>query len=194
MSSNWKGVLSLYALIVGRKMGCLRPCNVTFVMMVQTVWLRSVLTSMVHQPTTKGLKIFGPISEDMVSSGVVDLDSKLQRECLWFCFYRVLNDDLQKFKECWNSHHIRQSRHDCVSGSPNVLYYLPERSGGVDNLQAVTHAKIFEMQQQHVMDDEENEYEDYFHYVMESESLLYPTNAEQAFNTFQKLLHIALPV
>ena len=39
-------------------------------------------------------------SKDMVSLAVVNLDSKLQRECLWFCFYRVLNDYLQKFKEC----------------------------------------------------------------------------------------------
>ena len=38
--------------------------------------------------------------KDMVSSGVVDLDSELQKECLWFCFYSVLSDDLQKFKEC----------------------------------------------------------------------------------------------
>lgn len=132
--------------------------------------------------------------KDMVSSGVVDLDSELQKECLWFCFYSVLNDDLQKFKECWNSHHIRPSRHDCVSGSPNILFYLPERSGGVDNLQAVTHTKIVEMEQQHDMDDEENGYENYFHYVMENESLQYPANAEQAFNTFQKLMSIALPI
>ena len=105
-----------------------------------------------------------------------------------------LNDDLQKFKECWNSHHIRPSRHDCVSGSPNILFYLPERSGGVDHLQAVTHTKIVEMEQQHDMHDEENGYENYFHYVMENESLQYPPNAEQAFNTYQKLMSIALPI
>ena len=80
-----------------------------------------------------------------------------------------------------------------VSGSPNILFYLPERSGGEDNLQEVTQAKIFEMEQRHAVDDEENGYKDYFHYVMENESLQYPTNAEQAFNTFQKLMSIALP-
>ena len=50
------------------------------------------------------------------------------------------------------------------------------------------------MEQQHDMDDEENGYENYFHYVMENESLQYPANAEQAFNTFQKLTSIALPI
>jgi hypothetical protein len=49
------------------------------------------------------------------------------------------------------------------------------------------------MEQQHTIDEEENNYQDYFHYVMENESLQYPTNAEQAFNTLQKLLSIALP-
>ena len=94
--------------------------------------------------------------------------------------------------QCWN-HHIRPSRHDCVSGSPNNLFYLPERSGGDNNLQEVTHVKIFEREQRHAMDDEENGYKDYFHYVMKNESLQYSTNGEQAFNTFQKLMRIALP-
>ena len=49
------------------------------------------------------------------------------------------------------------------------------------------------MEQRHAVDDEENGYKEYFHYVMENESLQYPTNAEQAFNTFQKLMSIALP-
>ena len=44
------------------------------------------------------------------------------------------------------------------------------------------------------MNDEENSYEDYlYHYVIENESLQYPTNVEQAFNTFQKLMSISLP-
>ena len=71
---------------------------------------------------------------------------------------------------------------------------MPERSGGVDNLQAVTYTKIVKMKQQHDMGDEENGYENYFHYVMENESLQYPANAKQAFNTFQKLMSTALPI
>ena len=101
--------------------------------------------------------------KDMSSSGILDLDNELQKECLWFCFHAVLNDDLQKVKDTWNTHHIRPSRHDCVSGSPDVLYHLPERSGGVDCLQTVLNDKITEMEQQHEVSDDENEYQEYFH-------------------------------
>ena len=43
--------------------------------------------------------------KDMVSSGVVDLDSELKKESLWFCFYSILNDDLQKFRSVLESSH-----------------------------------------------------------------------------------------
>ena len=99
----------------------------------------------------------------MTSSGLFDLANDLQRECLWFCFYSVLNEDFWKTKDDWNSHHIRPSRHDCVSGSPDVLFFLPGRSGAVDNLQLVPDAKIAEMDVQHEVNEEENEYQEYFH-------------------------------
>lgn len=129
----------------------------------------------------------------MVSSGVVNVDRELQKRCLWF-YSIVLQMMTFRNLEYWNSYHIRPSRYECISGSPDILFYLPERSGGVDNLQEVTHAKIFEIKQRHIMNDEENGYKDYLcHYVIENESLQYPTNAEQAFNTFQKLMSISLP-
>ena len=56
----------------------------------------------------------------------------------------MLSDDLEKVKTSWNSHHIRPSRHDSVSGCPDVLFYLPQRSGGVDNLQEVSDVQIAE--------------------------------------------------
>ena len=135
--------------------------------------------------------------KDMSSSGVFDDSNELMKECLWFCFFAVLNEDLQKFKASWNSHHIRPSRHDCISGSPDILYYLPERSGGVDNLQEVSDAKLLEMDQQHgvnvnVNDNEENDYQEYFHFVMDNEGMQYPTNTEEAFNVYQKLMNIAV--
>jgi hypothetical protein len=37
----------------------------------------------------------------------------------------------------------------------------------------------------------ENEYQEYFHYLMENEEILYPTTPEEAFNVFQQLINIA---
>ena len=130
--------------------------------------------------------------KDMHSSNVLDLDSELHKECLWFCFYRILHEDLQKTKASWNSHHIRPSRHDCVSGAPDILFFLPERSGGIDNLQPVNNAKLVEMELKHAVNDEvESDYQEYFHYVMENEGMQYPASPEEAFTLFQRLINIA---
>ena len=124
----------------------------------------------------------------MSSSGVIDLVNDIQKECLWFCFYRTLNEDLQKTKASWNSHHIRPSRHDCVSGSPDIPFYLPERSGAIDNLQMISNAKIAEMELQHGVNDEENvedDYQEYFHYLMENEGMQYPTRHSSTMTIYE---------
>ncbi len=132
--------------------------------------------------------------KDMCSSGVLNIDNELEKECLWFCFHGVLSDDLHKVQASWNSHHIRPSRHDTVSGCPDVLFYLPERSGGVNNLQKVSEEQIAEMELQVEAgaNNDENEYQEYFHYLMETEEMQYPTTADEAFNVFQKLMNKAV--
>ena len=132
--------------------------------------------------------------KDMCSSGLLDVGNYLHKECLWFCFYRILNEDLQKTMTSWNSHHIRPSRHDCISGSPDVLYFLPERSGGVNNLQTVSSAKITEMELQQENDEgiEDNDCQEYFHYLMENEEIQHPTSPKEAFNVYQRLINIAV--
>ena len=47
-------------------------------------------------------------------------------------------------KEYWNTHYIRASRHETIPGVPDILFYLPERSGCIDCLVAVSHDKIVE--------------------------------------------------
>jgi hypothetical protein len=135
--------------------------------------------------------------KDMCSSGVLDVSNDVQKECLWFCFYHILDADIKKTVAAWNSHHIRPSRHDCVSGSPDILFYLPERSGAIDNLQIVQEAKIVEMELCHEINREdnveENDYQEYFHYLMENERMQYPTSPEEAFDVYQHLMNIAEP-
>ena len=41
----------------------------------------------------------------------------------------LLQKELDEFSYYWNSHSIRRSRHDSVTGIPDVLFYLPEESG-----------------------------------------------------------------
>ena len=126
--------------------------NVIFGLTHMISWLGRMPTNMEHQQETNGLKTGAHwwinFFKDMSSSSLLDVGNDLHKECLWFCFYRILNEDLQKTMTSWNSHHIRPSRHDCISGSPDILYFLPERSGGVNNLQTVSSAKLTEMELQ----------------------------------------------
>ena len=107
-------------------------------------------------------------------------------KCLWFCYFKLIQSELDRVKCQWNSHYIRQSRHETIPGVPDILYYLPENTGGVDCLVPVPQNKIEEVEPQcELTDTEDSDYHDYFQHIMEFQILSYPTNAEEAFNLFQ---------
>jgi hypothetical protein len=119
--------------------------------------------------------------KDLTDDGTVDLESTLHKECLWFCFQGILQASLNKMKEYWNTHYIRSSPHETVSGVPDILFYLPEQSGGVDCLVPLSNDKIVEMKLQHNEEaEEESTYQEYFHYVMDLEGIQYPDNPNEA--------------
>lgn len=128
--------------------------------------------------------------KDMCESGVLELGKNFHMQCLWFCFSKLIQNELDKVMDQWNSHYIRRSRHDTVPGVPDILYYLPENSGAVDCLVPVSQAKIYEVQPQCDMDEEEDFYKDYFEYIMETEDWEYPVNVEDAFNLFQSFNNV----
>ena len=54
----------------------------------------------------------------------------LYRDCLGFCFQHLVQEDLDKIREEWNSHRIRANRNSSgPPGYPNELYFLPEIQG-----------------------------------------------------------------
>ena len=82
----------------------------------------------------------------MSESGLLNLGDSFHLECLWFCFAKVIQADLDKVKDHWNSH-SRHSRHDTVSGVPDVFFLLPEYSGATDCLVPLTQAQVDEIDQ-----------------------------------------------
>eukprot|EP00794_Sanderia_malayensis_P012516 gene12516-13800_t len=78
-------------------------------------------------------------------------------------------------------------------GIPNILYYLPERSGAIDFKEKVDDQSITEMETNIVLEEDTNDniYQEYFHYVLERESLLLPSTQEEAFDLFKKLICFA---
>ena len=43
--------------------------------------------------------------KDMVESNILNLGNDLHMECLWFCFAHLIQADLDRVKEQWNSHY-----------------------------------------------------------------------------------------
>lgn len=49
-------------------------------------------------------------------------------ECLWFCFSKVTQNELDKVRDHWNSHYIRRSCHDTVAGVTDNGYLITSAS------------------------------------------------------------------
>ena len=86
------------------------------------------------------------------------------------------------------------SKYATVSGAPDMMYFLPEEFGGRDCLIPVSdNLREMEHNLQELRGDEDPDpiWEEYFHYVIERNGLLYPTSVLEAGELLQKLPHFA---
>ena len=113
-------------------------------------------------------------------------------ECLWFCFSDLIQQILDDVKEEWNTHYIRESRYDTVRGRPDTLYYLPGLSGGANHfLLPVPQADINYVRSHIVETEEDNLYQEYFNYVLQSCNFNKPTDWTEALDLYNTLLEYA---
>ena len=127
--------------------------------------------------------------KDLVGETTLQLGNILHMECLWFCFSSLLQLDLDKVKDHWNSHYIRKSRYDTVSGIPDILYFLPEYNGKQDCLCPVDAEVVEEMKTQCEIENEQSStYIDYFEYIMDELDLHPPTNENEALDLFRQFI------
>ena len=61
--------------------------------------------------------------QDLETDGKIDMTSEMNKECLWYCFSGVLQADCNAVTDHWNTHYIRHSRHNTVSGRPDSLFF-----------------------------------------------------------------------
>lgn len=128
--------------------------------------------------------------QDMSHQGVLEIGNTYQMEALWYCFNKLLQEDLTKVKEHWNSHYIRKSQHETVSGIPDILYFLPEYYGGENCLMDISPVKLSEMEERINQSIDENIYKEYFDYVLESNDWSYPENTPEGFAMYQHLVNL----
>ena len=130
--------------------------------------------------------------QDLESEGKIDMAVDMSKECLWYCFSGVLQADCNAVKDHWNTHYIRGSRHNTVRGRPDSLLFLPEYHGAANNLLAsVTHNETEYVSEHIVLEQESNEYQEYFDYVIQSLGIESPTTWKEALELYLKLIHIA---
>ena len=131
--------------------------------------------------------------KELEHQGTFNPSSELESECLWFCFAPLLQEDIEQLKEHWNTHYIRKSRHDTVSGRPDSLYHLPEIHGGAINL--IAHVPDDELQyaRVHLVEQaERNDYQEYFQYVTITCDLQRPHSWREGLELYNTLLDCAV--
>ncbi|CAB3986707.1 Hypothetical predicted protein [Paramuricea clavata] len=110
------------------------------------------------------------------------------RKVLWL---KLLQEDLSSVQLHWNSHYIRKSRFDTISGRPDELYFLPECSGGRNYIKSVTDEQFDDMSQYCHEYNEDNLYQEYFGEIFEQLRLGEPTNWRECLDQYNRLCEIA---
>ena len=64
--------------------------------------------------------------KDLVSSGALDMSSKVEAMTLRFCFLHLIRRDIKRMASEWNCHNIQRRRgQDFQGGKPDLLYFSP---------------------------------------------------------------------
>ena len=129
--------------------------------------------------------------KDMIETGHLNTSSDLDKECLWYCFANLLQEDLTSVKRNWNSHYIRKSRFDTVAGRPDELYFLPECNGAQNYAKQVTDAQFLDMSQYCHEYMEENVIQGYYCTIGNELGMSQPTHWRRALEMYHILRGIA---
>ena len=110
--------------------------------------------------------------------------------CLWFCFSKLLQDDLDKVKDHWNSHKNSKSPYSSVHGVPDVMYFLPEYHRHEGCLVSVPEQLVEYMEVHCQSEREDNIYLEYFEYILETKGWVYLSTPREAIRLYQHITEL----
>ncbi len=71
--------------------------------------------------------------KDLVYSGAFDNSCLWEKECVRFCFTKLLRRELHRVGRLWNEHHIRHCKmSEGPHGKPDMMFFLPQLYGARD--------------------------------------------------------------
>lgn len=111
-------------------------------------------------------------------------------EALWYTFSSIIQDDLYRVKEHWNTHRIRKSKFQTVAGRPDSLYFLPEQTNTLDCKLEMSQDEFRDVSENVVVRENENEYTKYFDYLLEENSIQLPKNWKSALDLYRFILSV----
>jgi hypothetical protein len=133
-------------------------------------------------PANQRIESWWSYLEKNVLRNLFNPDNDLEKECAWFCFSDVIQNDLDFVKEQWNTHRIRNSKHDTIPGIPDELFYVPEKNGGAENLSLPISVDQIQFVQENLLEfyKDENIMQEYFRYIFENSGSEQPRNWEES--------------
>ena len=161
----------------------LLPCSVCFVQMIK---MKGGGPFFRRNRSNWWINLF----KDMVDYQLLHLGNTLHMECLWFCFSKLLQDDLNKVKDHWNGHKISKSPYSAVHGVPDVMYFLPEYYEHEECLVSVPEQQAEAMEVYCQREIEDNVYNEYFEYILDIEGLVYPSTAREDLKLYQHIIEL----
>ena len=136
--------------------------------------------------------------KQMVADGILILGHHIHMECVWFVFAQFLQNQLDEVCYEWNTHFIRQSRHDTIPGVPDVLFHVPMLSGHEnkkvlttqEQLQNILNERDIFSEATEIMNNIDKDLEEFFQHVIQTEELPYPPkNWQDARNIYETIIH-----
>ena len=131
--------------------------------------------------------------KDMRDSGLYCANDAVQAECLKFCFMPLIRKELYKVAVLWNLHKIRPTNNaESPSGRPDMLYFVPDVTGGADLKQDVDIDDIELAEQRCCYRYAESgccvEFTQLASIIMQEQNLDMPETAEDAVTLYSTLL------
>ena len=129
--------------------------------------------------------------KELSDEGILNMGKISHKECLWFCFHEIIQNDLSFVQIHWNTYYIRRSRHETVAGRPDELFFAPENFGKEDQLQPVSTAQLDSVSGEYDIEEHISEYQEYFQFVATQLGKQNPKSWREALALFNELKPLA---